>query len=145
MNRTTTAGSTSQPCPTCRAFTNHGQSCPDPWHRFLPAAQPKPDLHREAARAYAKADPEMAYVPGMAVEPWPALTAAINRAVELTEHRVRAEMAAEMDRLEAQNAALTRAEMERASERDQARAQLAAMTTERDAHRVRAEAEGGPV
>lgn len=34
---TSTAGSTSQPCPTCRAITNQGGHCPDPWHRPLPS------------------------------------------------------------------------------------------------------------
>jgi hypothetical protein len=37
------AGSTSEPCPTCRSFMNHGGYCPDQWHRPV-AAQPSPDL-----------------------------------------------------------------------------------------------------
>lgn len=37
------AGSTSEPCPTCRSFMNHGGYCPDQWHRPV-TAQPSPDL-----------------------------------------------------------------------------------------------------
>lgn len=83
-----------------------------------------PDLYREAIAAWRTDDPATPYDE---TSPWP--RAAVDRVAEL----VRAETAAELDRLEALNARLARAEMERASERDQARADLAAMNAEWDA------------